>query len=63
VTIDAVHSPRLQAPGSKKLHQLIGKQDVDIRGEDELPFRAADSHVLCDHLIQRKRIGKTVPPM
>ena len=57
VSIDAIHHARPQLARREELHQLVRKDDVDIRRQHEAAARAADPRVLADHLEQRQHAG------
>jgi hypothetical protein len=53
--IHPAHLPALQTAFSQEAHQFGREYDVEIGGQHELASRAANAHVLGDHLVQRYR--------
>ena len=56
MAVDAVHAAVFQAARGDELHQLAGKQNIDIGRQDEFAFRAANTGVLGNHLVERQSL-------
>src|SRR5207245_1174613 len=55
-TVDAIHTVFSQAFGCKEAHELVRKQNVHIRRQNEGRFCAADTRILCPHLIESQLV-------
>ena len=53
VPVGAVHSARLKPARGQEPHELVGKQNIDVGGEDEFAFRPPDAGIFRDHLVER----------
>ena len=57
VAVDAIHAARFHFAFRQPGSQFVGKENVDVGGQNELPAGPANADILPDHLVQRERLG------